>query len=106
MAQISDTALREAIRLYVEAVPQLVELREKAAEKSKIVSAQKKIFKTYMKQQKLSSLEVGTTTFAMEEEEKVPVSMEKVEKFFPTELVSQYKNENKKRKMTFKEVKD
>ena len=106
MAAISDTVLEEAKQLYLTTVPELVALREQAKEKSKVVSAQKRIFKAYMKQKKLDSLEVGTTTFQMEEEEKVQLSMENVEKFFPGDMVSQFKEKNKKRKMTFKEVRD
>ena len=103
---ITTQNLEDAKKLYLDTVPELVEIRERASEKSKIISAQKRIFKTYMKQHNLTSLEVGTTTFAMEEEEKVACSMESVEKFFPEELVIQFKRSNKKRKTTFKEIRD
>jgi len=106
MATITVEKLEEAKKLYLETTPALMEIREKAAEKSKIISAQKKIFKAYMKQQKLTSLPVGTTTFTMEEQEKVACTMDNVEKFFPSELVVQFKQNNKKRKVAFKEVRD
>jgi hypothetical protein len=106
MTSITSHDLEAAKQLYLTTVPELLELRDKATEKSKILSKQKTIFKRYMKQQSLSSLTVGETTFSLEEEEKVTCSLDKVEAFFPDDLVTQFKNSNKKRRMTFKELRD
>ena len=106
MAAINEQALEEAKRLYLETVPELLELRDKASEKSKLIGKQKTIFKRYMKQHNLSSLAVGETTFTIGEEEKVTCNLDKVEAFFPEDLVVQFKRSNKKRRTTFKEQRD
>lgn len=103
---IDQTKLDEAKRVYLETVPSLMELRDQCSAKSKIISAQKKVFKTFMKQNNLTSLPVGDTTFRLEEEEKVTCTITNVEKFFPDNLVVEFKEKNKKRKTTFKESRD
>lgn len=98
---ISSVDLEDAKRLYTETVPRLTETREKAADLSKVISKQKKIFRNYMKQQNLTELKIGDTTFRLEQDEKVQCSLKLVESFFPTELVNEFKTRNKKRKMKF-----
>ena len=101
---ITQEDLEAAHKAYVDALPKAKELREKLKEQTKILGRQKNIFKKYMKENSLTSLRVGNMNFAMQEEESVPLKMDLVENHFPSNLVEEYKQKNKKRKVNFKET--
>jgi len=111
---MSEADFNEAIRVYTETLPKLLEL-EAAKEQwlesfntqfkpvQKTLGKQKKFFKKWMKQRNLSELVVAGTTFTFEVEPKVLVSMERVEKSFPPDAVQRFKAENQINKDKFKE---
>jgi len=111
---MSEADFNEAIRVYSEMLPRVLELeaeKEKWMESfttqfkpvQRALGKQKKFFKKWMKQHNLSELVVAGTKFTLEVEQKVLISMERVEKSFPPEAVQRFKAENQINKDKFKE---
>ena len=57
-----------------------------------------------MKQNNLPQLRVGTMTFGFEKKEKIVCTMDRVEKAFPNDQVSGFKEQNKQAKEVFTEL--
>ena len=112
---MSEADFNEAVRVYSENLPKLIEL-EAAKDQwmdafnlqfkpvVKTMGKQKKFFKKWMKQQGINRLQVAGTTFTFKVEPKILVTMETVEKSFPPAAVQRFRSENEITKDKFKEA--
>ena len=111
---MSEADFNEAVRVYSETLPTLLELEQQKDQwmdrfntqfkpVQKTLGTQKRFFKKWMKQRGLSELVVAGTTFTFEEEPKVLLTMERVESSFPPDAVQRFKSENAITKDKFKE---
>ena len=97
-------SIEDAKRIYLEQLPKLQQLTDQLKQVRKVIGAQKRLFKKYMKEHKVSQLRVGTVTFGFETKEKIVCTMDRVEQAFPSAQVVRFKEQNKQAKEVFTEL--
>ena len=100
---MSDT-LEEAKRLYLEQLPIIEQLSEQMKASRKIMSSSKRVFRKYLKDNRLTELRVGSKTFGFEQKEKIVCTIDRMENAFPADQMARYKEANLKRNEAFVEL--
>ncbi|MBO73886.1 MAG: hypothetical protein CMD33_01285 [Flavobacteriales bacterium] len=103
---ITQETFESASQVYQETLPKLFELRDQCKELSKLLAKQKKVFKKYMKENSMDELRVGEITFTFESKEKIMCNIDRVEQYFGTDQMAEFKRRNTETKERFMEVCD